>query len=195
MKAACSVAHGLPTRAVAIRLNPKEEDNMNVYQISPIPRPAPKRHVAVTLLSIVLATAYMHSATAASLQTADGITCRLAQGETVTIATAKLIIKYNSTDDDLGVHGAFDDHGWSELCVYDPNGRRWPGYSSNRGNRPARSSPLKTSTRNSLRVNTMSAAGPEHLPLGIFGIVLEDRPRRLAREEEYPARKRRQQDL
>jgi hypothetical protein len=39
------------------------------------------------------------------------------------IATAKLIIEYNSTDEDLGVHGAFDDHGWSELCVFDPSGR------------------------------------------------------------------------
>jgi hypothetical protein len=33
-----------------------------------------------------------------------------------------LYIEYNATDDDLGVHGAFDDHGYSELCVYDPNG-------------------------------------------------------------------------
>lgn len=49
------------------------------------------------------------------------ITCTPAQGETVTIATAKLIIEYNATDNDIGVHGAFDDHGWSELCVYDPN--------------------------------------------------------------------------
>jgi hypothetical protein len=39
------------------------------------------------------------------------------------IATAKLIIEYNSTDDDLGVHGAFDDHGWKTLCVFDPTGR------------------------------------------------------------------------
>jgi hypothetical protein len=39
------------------------------------------------------------------------------------IATAKPIIEYNSTDEDLGVHGAFDDHGWSELCVFDPSGR------------------------------------------------------------------------
>ncbi len=38
------------------------------------------------------------------------------------IATAKLIIEFNSTDDDIGVHGAFDDHGWSELCVFDPTG-------------------------------------------------------------------------
>ena len=42
---------------------------------------------------------------------------------TAQIATAKLIIEYNATDDDLGVHGAFDDHGWSELCVLDPTGR------------------------------------------------------------------------
>lgn len=41
----------------------------------------------------------------------------------VEIATAKLIIEFNSTDEDLGVHGAFDDHGWSELCVFDPAGR------------------------------------------------------------------------
>jgi len=42
---------------------------------------------------------------------------------TTEIATAKLIIEYNSTDDDLGVHGAFDDHGWKTLCVFDPIGR------------------------------------------------------------------------
>ena len=29
------------------------------------------------------------------------------------IATAKLIVEYNATDKDIGVHGAFDDHGWS----------------------------------------------------------------------------------
>ncbi|MGH2692377.1 MAG: hypothetical protein ACRDHM_07710 [Actinomycetota bacterium] len=42
---------------------------------------------------------------------------------TTQIATAKLIIEYNSTDDDIGVHGAFDDHGWKTLCVFDPSGR------------------------------------------------------------------------
>jgi hypothetical protein len=42
---------------------------------------------------------------------------------TTEIATAKLIIEYNFTDDDLGVHGAFDDQGWKTLCVFDPNGR------------------------------------------------------------------------
>ena len=52
----------------------------------------------------------------------DQITCMPAQGETVTIHTAKLYIEYNAAAADLGVHGAFDDHGWSELCVYDPNG-------------------------------------------------------------------------
>jgi hypothetical protein len=39
------------------------------------------------------------------------------------IATAKLIIEFNSTDGDLGVHGAFDDQGWKTLCVFDPNGQ------------------------------------------------------------------------
>ena len=42
---------------------------------------------------------------------------------TTEIATAKLIIEYNSTDQDIGVHGAFDDHGWKTLCVFDPTGR------------------------------------------------------------------------
>jgi hypothetical protein len=39
------------------------------------------------------------------------------------IATAKLIIEYNATDEDVGVHGAFDDDGWETLCVFDPTGR------------------------------------------------------------------------
>jgi len=42
---------------------------------------------------------------------------------TTEIATAKLIIEFNFTDDDLGVHGAFDDQGWKSLCVFDPTGR------------------------------------------------------------------------
>ncbi len=55
---------------------------------------------------------------------ADGTACTVANGKKTNIATAKLIIEFNATDDDIGVHGAFDDHGWSELCVYDPNGRQ-----------------------------------------------------------------------
>ena len=43
-------------------------------------------------------------------------------GKKVAIATAKLIVEYNATDEDIGVHGAFDDQGWSKLCVYDPGG-------------------------------------------------------------------------
>lgn len=45
------------------------------------------------------------------------------QGKSTTIAAAKLFIEYNSTDNDVGVHGAFDDHGWSALCVFNPRGR------------------------------------------------------------------------
>jgi hypothetical protein len=44
-------------------------------------------------------------------------------GRTTEIATAKLIIEYNATDGDLGVHGAFDDDGWKVLCVFDPTGQ------------------------------------------------------------------------
>jgi hypothetical protein len=49
--------------------------------------------------------------------------CRQRPQQATPIATAKLIIEYNATDEDLGVHGAFDDHGWSELCVFDPSVR------------------------------------------------------------------------
>ena len=44
-------------------------------------------------------------------------------GKTVQIATAKLIVEYNASDADIGVHGAFDDAGWKRLCVFDPTGR------------------------------------------------------------------------
>lgn len=59
---------------------------------------------------------------ASPAQAEDQISCTPDDGKTVNIATAKLYVEYNATDEDLGVHGAFDDHGWSKLCVYDPNG-------------------------------------------------------------------------
>lgn len=48
--------------------------------------------------------------------------CELGRGQQVDISEAKLIIEYNATDGDLGVHGLFDDSGWSALCVVDPEG-------------------------------------------------------------------------
>jgi hypothetical protein len=47
-----------------------------------------------------------------------------AASRTTEIATAKLIIEFNATDGDMGVHGAFDDDGWKTLCAFDPTGRR-----------------------------------------------------------------------
>ena len=38
------------------------------------------------------------------------------------IAAAKLIIENNAGDGDMGVHGYLDDHGWREICLYDPSG-------------------------------------------------------------------------
>lgn len=61
-------------------------------------------------------------APAANPPAGDPMDCASAPGKAVVIDTAKLYVEYNATDDDLGVHGAFDDHGYSELCVYDPNG-------------------------------------------------------------------------
>jgi hypothetical protein len=42
--------------------------------------------------------------------------CTPVAAKTVTIAAAKLFIEYNAAADDLGVHGAFDDHGWSRCA-------------------------------------------------------------------------------
>ncbi len=38
------------------------------------------------------------------------------------IAEAKLYVEYNATDGDVGVHGSFGDEGWSELCIFAPEG-------------------------------------------------------------------------
>ncbi len=35
---------------------------------------------------------------------------------------ARLLIEYNSTDGDIGVHGEMDSPGWRELCLYAPGG-------------------------------------------------------------------------
>ncbi|MGH8353753.1 MAG: hypothetical protein ACRERY_09510, partial [Pseudomonas sp.] len=71
------------------------------------------------LTLIALQSGYTESASAASNQ----ITCDPVHGAKK-IAAAKLFIEHNATDQDTGVHGAFDDHGWSELCVYDPHGNQ-----------------------------------------------------------------------
>lgn len=81
----------------------------------------------LTLLLIVLALLPVSCSPApASNGTtqASAVECAPVQENAVRIAAAKLIIEYNATDGDMGVHGGFDDHGWSELCVYAPDGKR-----------------------------------------------------------------------
>lgn len=53
---------------------------------------------------------------------AFGDTCTVPAGEGRTINHANLFIEDNAGDGDIGVHGYFDDHGWAELCVFDPAG-------------------------------------------------------------------------
>ena len=48
--------------------------------------------------------------------------CTAPNAETRTINHANLFIEDNAGDGDIGVHGYFDDHGWSELCLFDPSG-------------------------------------------------------------------------
>lgn len=73
---------------------------------------------------LVFAAAFMLSLAVGGDASAQegGLDCTLPEGEAQTIADAKLYIEFMSTGVDLGVHGFFDDHGWSELCVYDPSG-------------------------------------------------------------------------
>ncbi len=54
----------------------------------------------------------------------DEITCDRPQGPTVKLGQAKLFFEHNSTDEDTGVHGAFDTSSFAELCVYNPKGRQ-----------------------------------------------------------------------
>ena len=46
------------------------------------------------------------------------------RGPSVLLPITKLFIEHNSTNEDTGVHGAFDGLNWQRLCVYDPNGRQ-----------------------------------------------------------------------
>ncbi len=48
--------------------------------------------------------------------------CIAPKPETRAINHANLFIEDNAGDGDIGVHGYFDDHGWTELCVFDPSG-------------------------------------------------------------------------
>lgn len=48
--------------------------------------------------------------------------CTVPDGTGRPINHANLFIEDNAGDGDIGVHGYFDDHGWSELCVFDPAG-------------------------------------------------------------------------
>ena len=50
-------------------------------------------------------------------------TCTVPEGKGRTINHANLFIEDNAGDGDIGVHGYFDDHGWTELCVFDPAGK------------------------------------------------------------------------
>lgn len=49
-------------------------------------------------------------------------TCTVPDGPGRVINHANLFIEDNAGDGDIGVHGYFDDHGWTELCVFDPEG-------------------------------------------------------------------------
>ena len=83
-----------------------------------------RRFFMLTVMAmLIVATLGVHSTSAMGAADDGGVACGPMKGKKVAIDTAKLIIEYNATDNDIGVHGAFDDKGWSELCVYDPKGK------------------------------------------------------------------------
>ena len=55
----------------------------------------------------------------------DSVACTANRGEGEEIGAAKLLFEYQSTDGDTGIHGLFDTSGWSELCVYGPDGEEF----------------------------------------------------------------------
>jgi hypothetical protein len=84
----------------------------------------------IALAAIVFASGASGRPSAGTDASADAAAIRVADpcdfpmmGKSTKIATAKLIIEYNATDADIGVHGAFDDNGWKRLCVFDPTDR------------------------------------------------------------------------
>jgi hypothetical protein len=86
--------------------------------------------LTIVLASVAFAAGRNHRASAggnlggtASTRPAGSCDAIPTTGRKTKIATAKLIIEFNATDQDIGVHGAFDDVGWKTLCVFDPNGR------------------------------------------------------------------------
>lgn len=77
----------------------------------------------LALLGLLMVIALQSACSESASAQADQITCTPVPGAKK-IATAKLFIEHNATDQDTGVHGAFDDVGWSRLCVFDPTGRQ-----------------------------------------------------------------------
>ena len=69
--------------------------------------------------SLYFTAAALTLATTAALAEAD---CPLATGDSTDIGHARLYIEDNVPDEDIGVHGLFDDHAWRVLCVYAPDG-------------------------------------------------------------------------
>ena len=74
----------------------------------------------VMCLSLIIALITAFSV--AALAQPEPENCTVDRAAPVDIDEAKLIIEYQSSDGDLGVHGSFDSPGVSELCVYDPMG-------------------------------------------------------------------------
>jgi hypothetical protein len=59
---------------------------------------------------------------AESQHASNALDCAPAPADAKPIDDAKLYVEFNSTDEDLGIHGYLGDDGWTELCVYNPGG-------------------------------------------------------------------------
>lgn len=77
--------------------------------------------LGMTMASLTLGAAAPAVGTGAS---SGEIACDRPQGPTIKLGQAKLFFEHNSTDEDTGVHGAFDTSSFAELCVYNPKGEQ-----------------------------------------------------------------------
>lgn len=73
----------------------------------------------LTIIALTLITLFFLAACGAS--GGSRVACA-GEREVAELDSARLYIEYNATDGDLGVHGGFDSSGWSELCVFAPDG-------------------------------------------------------------------------
>jgi hypothetical protein len=80
-----------------------------------------KKYISLTGLAVITASAVVLMGCEEE-EEGGSVSCDEVGSDVRNLEEAKLYFEYNSTDDDTGIHGMFDSSGWSELCVFSPDG-------------------------------------------------------------------------